>query len=240
MNFIDNKYKKIYFSLIEKRKQLLLKKSEVYCEEHHIIPKSLGGKDDKNNLVNLTAREHYVAHKLLTKMTGGQDKIKMFWAFHRLLHSKNSNFKINSKNYELFRKQWCQFIKDNHPSKTSDKWCEYVSEKIKKSWETDYKRKNNASEKMKENWSNGKLSREQSIINGRHGLKGKLIHNTLEIEYKGKIYYGWRELKEYTGVSKALYNKYYLNNIDPEKRIGKNGPTPKNLLTIIERKEVSV
>ena len=62
--------------------------------------------------------------------------------------------------------------------------------------------------------------------NGHHGLTGKDIHNTLDIEYKGVIYYGYRELKESTGVSKHLYNKYYLKGLDPEQRIGKNGPTP--------------
>jgi len=35
---------------------------------HHIIPRSLGGLNDKINLVNLTAREHYIAHLLLWKI----------------------------------------------------------------------------------------------------------------------------------------------------------------------------
>ena len=44
------------------------------------------------------------------------------------------------------------------------------------------------------------------------------------VENKGKTYYGWRELQEGTGVTKHLYKKYYLNGIDPETRIGANGP----------------
>jgi hypothetical protein len=55
-------------------------------------------------------------------------------------------------------------------------------------------------------------------------MKGKEVHNVLELEYKGVVYYGWRELKEATGVTKHLYNKYYLNGVDPESRIGANGP----------------
>ena len=39
-----------------------------YFEIHHIIPRSLGGTDDASNLVNLTAREHYVVHQLLVKI----------------------------------------------------------------------------------------------------------------------------------------------------------------------------
>jgi hypothetical protein len=42
-----------------------------YTESHHIIPKCLGGTNDIDNLVDLTAREHYVAHILLAKIHGG-------------------------------------------------------------------------------------------------------------------------------------------------------------------------
>lgn len=58
-------YKTIYNNLIQKR---IFNLPEGYAEEHHIIPRSLGGCDDKSNLVLLTAREHYLAHYLLMKM----------------------------------------------------------------------------------------------------------------------------------------------------------------------------
>jgi len=40
---------------------------EGYVERHHIIPKCLGGSNKSDNLVKLTAEEHYVAHQLLIK-----------------------------------------------------------------------------------------------------------------------------------------------------------------------------
>ena len=43
----------------------------VYCEAHHIIPKCLGGSDDKTNIILLTAREHYIAHLLLRRIYPG-------------------------------------------------------------------------------------------------------------------------------------------------------------------------
>lgn len=39
-----------------------------YTEKHHIIPRCMGGSDDKINLVRLTPEEHYVAHQLLVKI----------------------------------------------------------------------------------------------------------------------------------------------------------------------------
>jgi hypothetical protein len=50
--------------------------------------------------------------------------------------------------------------------------------------------------------------------------------NAIRLEYKNKVYVGWRELFEATGVSKHLYKKYYTIGIDPTSRIGTNGPVP--------------
>lgn len=61
-------YQKHYQKLIERGK------NRIYCgyvEIHHIVPKCLGGSDDKSNLVALTPEEHYVAHQLLMKIYPG-------------------------------------------------------------------------------------------------------------------------------------------------------------------------
>ena len=79
MIFISNRYTRIYHSIIERAKHRSLAKS-VYVESHHIIPRSLGGSNDINNLVKLTYKEHRVCHKLLVKMTQGKAKSKMSFA----------------------------------------------------------------------------------------------------------------------------------------------------------------
>jgi len=38
---------------------------DTYKERHHIIPKCMGGTNEESNLIDLTAREHFDAHKLL-------------------------------------------------------------------------------------------------------------------------------------------------------------------------------
>jgi len=57
-------YNKHYTLLIAKAKTRTLQEG-TYKEVHHIIPRSEGGTDDPDNLVNLTAREHFIAHWLL-------------------------------------------------------------------------------------------------------------------------------------------------------------------------------
>lgn len=46
-----------------------------YYEAHHIVPKCLGGTDDKSNIVLLTAKEHFVAHRVLIRVYPGDSKI---------------------------------------------------------------------------------------------------------------------------------------------------------------------
>jgi hypothetical protein len=80
MIFIDNKYTKLYFKIIERAKFRI---TDGYVEKHHVIPRSLGG-NNKDNIVPLTAREHFVCHLLLTKMTTGKFRSKMVLAVFKL------------------------------------------------------------------------------------------------------------------------------------------------------------
>ena len=68
-------YIKIYNNLVS-NKTHRKKGKDVYYESHHIIPKSLGGDNEKSNLVLLTSREHFVAHRLLTKIYPNSWKMK--------------------------------------------------------------------------------------------------------------------------------------------------------------------
>lgn len=74
MQVLQNKYTKWYFSIIDKRRVIPF---DGYVESHHIIPTALGGSKDAANLVNLSAREHFICHLLLPKMLTGGAKHKM-------------------------------------------------------------------------------------------------------------------------------------------------------------------
>lgn len=58
-------YQKHYDLLIERARARVL---QGYVEVHHVVPRCLGGGDEKENLVQLTAEEHYLAHQLLHKL----------------------------------------------------------------------------------------------------------------------------------------------------------------------------
>ena len=75
-DFTENKYSRWYFAIIQKGHD-----SSGYVEEHHIFPKSLGGSKEKENLIQVSARKHFLLHWLLTKFTQGSDLHKMQRAF---------------------------------------------------------------------------------------------------------------------------------------------------------------
>jgi 5-methylcytosine-specific restriction endonuclease McrA len=101
---LTNKYSKLYFTITSNAKQRI---TEGYTETHHIIPQSLGGSNDKNNLVELTAREHFICHWLLIKMTEGDERGKMLYALQGMkAENKFQNryhTKITARVYEKYR-----------------------------------------------------------------------------------------------------------------------------------------
>jgi len=101
---ITNKYSKLYYKITSNAKQRI---TEGYTELHHIIPQSMGGSNDKENLVELTAREHFICHWLLVKMTEGDDRSKMLYALKGMKaenkHQHRYQTKITARVYETYR-----------------------------------------------------------------------------------------------------------------------------------------
>lgn len=102
-----NKYTRWYNQIVERAKFRML---DDYTETHHIQPRSLGGTDDISNLVELTAREHFICHWLLTKMTTGEDRAKMIYALNGMKRSnkfaQRYETKITARVYENLKKEF--------------------------------------------------------------------------------------------------------------------------------------
>ena len=101
---IENKYTKLYYKITSNAKQRI---TNGYTELHHIIPQSMGGSNDKENLVELTAREHFICHWLLIKMTEGEDRSKMLYALNGMKaenkYQQRYHTKITARVYEKYR-----------------------------------------------------------------------------------------------------------------------------------------
>lgn len=101
-------YQKAYDALIAYRKSNI---PTGYTEKHHILPKSLGGSNDKQNIVKLTAKEHFIAHRLLAKIHGG----KMWSALLMMCRGKTTSgkgLKVNARTYDLARQKDAEWRSD--------------------------------------------------------------------------------------------------------------------------------
>lgn len=97
-----SKYSTWYNRIIENAKHRISIDSEYY-EIHHIIPKCMNGSNTTQNLVKLTAREHYVCHILLVKMVDDKN-------FNiRLRYALSFMSATTGKQYSYIRK----IIRDN-------------------------------------------------------------------------------------------------------------------------------
>jgi hypothetical protein len=93
-------YQKIYNLIVERAKN----RSAIdgYIEKHHIIPRSLGGTNEKYNLVVLTAREHLISHLLLAKIYGGK-----MWIAAWMMYQMG---RYNSRKYEWLKIEFAKVL----------------------------------------------------------------------------------------------------------------------------------
>ena len=89
-----------------------------YIERHHIIPKSMGGSDNSDNLILLTGREHFIAHVLLWKAYRNKQTNFVLWSMRM---KKERTIKISSKIYEQLKNEHSIFqsqrMEKNNPMK---------------------------------------------------------------------------------------------------------------------------
>jgi hypothetical protein len=103
-------YTKIYNNLIDTLKNRIPTEG-IYYERHHIVPKCLGGNNSKENLILLSAREHYIAHQLLCKIYPTHQGLA--FACRSMTTGTNGN-RITNREYE--------WIKTHHSKRMIEKY----------------------------------------------------------------------------------------------------------------------
>ena len=132
-------YQKLYENIIQKAKSEIRKKlnktniNYVYYEIHHIIPHCMNGGEETDNLVLLTAREHFVIHKILTLIYPKNLKILFSFSMMSKMKNKKIIYKISSRDYENGKKLHALIVSsDEYKQKKKDKWFQkhFAPEKI--------------------------------------------------------------------------------------------------------------
>lgn len=213
INFLDNKYTKWYFSLVEKRK--LSSPDSNHIEKHHIIPKSLGGSNKKDNIVSFSPREHYIAHLLLVKMTEGEDRMKMSFAIRCMTNFQNkyhNRYTPSSKIYSIAREYAIQAT--SIKNKGHPKYLKYQTEEAKKK----------ISISMKEKLS--KLTSEEKFKRSQNSLSSKKSWTTDRKEKISKALTG-RVIPQDIREKMSLGKKELIKNLSLEEKKKKYGENNK-------------
>lgn len=193
-------YEKIYNQIIERAKLRQLKE---YKERHHIIPKCLGGSNDKTNIVELTAREHYLCHMLLVEIYPNEVKLK--YALWMMTIGRKRNLKcdygikVNSKTYERLRLESKKLMSNMLKGRIiSDKHKKIISEYHK-------------GKKRDEQWKQNMRHPKKNTTNMKHP-KSEITKKLIGDKMRGK---------SWTVSEKALLNKrkHYKENKDRGRKI---------------------
>lgn len=230
---LTNKYSKLYYKITSNAKQRI---TEGYTELHHIIPQSMGGSNDKENLVNLTAREHFICHWLLVKMTDSVDRSKMLYALNGMKaenkYQQRYHTKITARVYEKYRIEHAE----NH-SKTMkgrpawNKGRKLEGEELEEHLKRTRNRKQMSPE-TKAKWIADRVAKvtgtkrsEQSKLNISLSLKGKLKGPMSEEEKikRSVKQKGIAKVKSHgANVAKANIGNISINKDDIEKKVKKD------------------
>jgi hypothetical protein len=127
-------YNNIYTSIIQRShgRKKLRKYSEgyIYYEKHHIIPRCLGGSDNKSNLALLTAEEHWIAHLLLVKMNPGVDKL--IYACQAMSMTGGNSSRTTNKMFGWIRREYASAVsRKNTGKEVSSEHREKISKALK-------------------------------------------------------------------------------------------------------------
>lgn len=249
-------YKNIYYKIIENAKKETENGHRFvgYFEKHHILPKSLGGTNDKENLVKLTAREHFICHWLLVKMydKGSDERYKMLCALWRMNNDGSTTQKIhyiNSRAYEALRIEFSKNVseviskyqKGENNSQFGTKWFT--------------NRNTGESKKFKERpleefWVEGRnlFNGQSNIIKNFIHKKGSSLKRNKELDEKAKLLWdeyhsgNYKSFREFCRITKKSSQPNLLllfkNHIPLAKQIIKgrscNNASNKNLVGVYE------
>lgn len=192
-------YQKIYNNIIEKRKINL---PSGYTENHHIIPRCLGGTDDEINLIKLTAREHFICHVLLTKVYK-DDLIILYKLVKAVMmmfcFGKNQERYSPSRRYEQLRKIFSEIQSDNQTGSNNSQfgtfWITNPTEKLN--------RKILKNSDIPEGWYKGRINFETMLpfmVEGKIKTISKSTQNRIDKKNESR--------KTQIEILKSYYNIY--------------------------------
>lgn len=191
-------YLRVYSELINSSLQRGLDKNKLhgYFECHHILPRCMGGDNSPDNLVLLTGREHFIAHKLLLKIyPDSRPLLTAVLLMSRAPAALSNGRKVTSTEYGRFRQMFATGqTGEGNPAK-----CPLVREKMslaRKGRPSSFKGKVMSADSRKKlsDSHKGKHSGENNVM---YGTKPWNTGSSIKSEVSQRV---WASAKEAYGL----------------------------------------
>lgn len=223
--YLQNKYTRWYYQIISQAKARRID-TNVYTENHHIIPKSLGGNNSDSNLVILTAREHFICHWLLTKMVSNTKHQYQMWnAFSCMLYritKDQKRYKITPRIFENIKKEGAKIKSLKFLGNKNPMFGREHSEKTKHKMKISQKNRIRVySEETRQKFKNGNKKigpnlklRGENNANYKPGTREKMKETFLAkygFDSPTKVPYKCEHCGK-TGIGIGNYNRWHADN----------------------------
>lgn len=217
--YLINKYTKWYYSIISKSQKRV--NYEGYTERHHIIPKSLGGTNEPSNLVKLTAKEHFICHLLLIKMTEGSNRTKMRYASWMMVKNNKNQDRtyITGRKFEQLKTQMKLANKERPgpnlglvmPVETKNKLSKTLTGRKKPPQSKEHKLKISQSKKNPSEHTRLKISKARSA---QKGLQRRSEETKIKMSKWQKGFSKPKKICEYClkNISEQNYHRWHGGN----------------------------
>ncbi len=227
-------YLKIHNNIVENAR---IREFSGYGEVHHVIPRCLGGTDEETNLVRLTAKEHYLIHRLLIKIYPSEHKLK--FALNMMLKKAAGQGRHTPRSYDAVKKANSEALSVLHKGKPkSEAHKKKIAEGNKgKTFSEESKQKMSDWQKGKPKpWQSGKKRPVGPKYGRKPGTPGK---------YTGTLTSHKKQAETLKSTNKPSFNKkgYEIltpSGFQPFHGIGYSGLVPCLTLTLESGKSITV
>lgn len=193
-----------------------------YHERHHIIPKCMGGLNDENNLIDLFAKEHFIAHKLLAIENPDNNKLSYAYSCMAFPRGKGQDrYELTPEEYEEARHIFSVAASgsgNNNYGKHASKETKEKMSKVRKGikFSEEHKRKISEANHRRQHTEETKrrlsdIAKERLSTPENNPMYGRGVHTvqlTIDGEYIAE-YISATQAQKVTGINASLIRAVY-------------------------------
>ena len=195
---------------------------DIYHERHHIKPRCLGGENKEENLIDLYAREHFIAHELLAKENPHEQGLQCaWWMMAHVIKDNGERYKCTPEEYEEAKIAFSNSQKGVNNfmyGKVGYNYGKHLSEATKKKISEAHKG-HKVSKETRQKMSKSTMGENNPMYHKHHTEKSRKIMSE-------------KKKDKYNGENNPMWGKHHTEEVKQklsQERMGENNPKAKKV-----------